>query len=140
MILQEADKIELAQSIGLDQKQVNNRIINQRKRHRNHLWICSFLFSHGIDLIHNVQLYSYVIQFIKKKEPSGNGIMSQITIINIYKSNVFKRDKKVFSQKKVERILLICSFMFLWISLVWIIKWVVGNYMTSLLKELDVFA
>lgn len=30
---QEADKITLAESTGLDQKQINNWFINQRKRH-----------------------------------------------------------------------------------------------------------
>lgn len=33
MILQEADKLSLAESTGLDQKQINNWFINQRKRH-----------------------------------------------------------------------------------------------------------
>ncbi|KAE8730212.1 Homeobox protein knotted-1-like 2 [Hibiscus syriacus] len=32
-IIQEADKIALAESTGLDQKQINNWFINQRKRH-----------------------------------------------------------------------------------------------------------
>lgn len=31
--MQEADKISLAESTGLDQKQINNWFINQRKRH-----------------------------------------------------------------------------------------------------------
>lgn len=30
---QEADKVALAESTGLDQKQINNWFINQRKRH-----------------------------------------------------------------------------------------------------------
>lgn len=33
MYLQEADKIALSESTGLDQKQINNWFINQRKRH-----------------------------------------------------------------------------------------------------------
>lgn len=33
LIIQEADKIELAKTTGLDQKQINNWFINQRKRH-----------------------------------------------------------------------------------------------------------
>ena len=33
LIVQEADKIALANSTGLDQKQINNWFINQRKRH-----------------------------------------------------------------------------------------------------------
>jgi len=33
MIFQEGDKIALAKSTGLDQKQINNWFINQRKRH-----------------------------------------------------------------------------------------------------------
>lgn len=32
-MMQEADKIWLAESTGLDQKQINNWFINQRKRH-----------------------------------------------------------------------------------------------------------
>jgi hypothetical protein len=31
--IQEGDKIALAESTGLDQKQINNWFINQRKRH-----------------------------------------------------------------------------------------------------------
>lgn len=33
IILQEADKVALAERTGLDQKQINNWFINQRKRH-----------------------------------------------------------------------------------------------------------
>lgn len=33
MIFQEGDKIALAKSTGLDQKQINNWFINQRKRY-----------------------------------------------------------------------------------------------------------
>ena len=33
IIIQEADKIALAETTGLDQKQINNWFINQRKRH-----------------------------------------------------------------------------------------------------------
>lgn len=33
VIIQEADKNLLAESTGLDQKQINNWFINQRKRH-----------------------------------------------------------------------------------------------------------
>lgn len=33
MNVQEADKIALAESTGLDQRQINNWFINQRKRH-----------------------------------------------------------------------------------------------------------
>lgn len=32
-VTQEADKIALAETTGLDQKQINNWFINQRKRH-----------------------------------------------------------------------------------------------------------
>lgn len=32
-MMQEGDKIALAESTGLDQKQINNWFINQRKRH-----------------------------------------------------------------------------------------------------------
>ena len=31
--MQEVDKVALAESTGLDQKQINNWFINQRKRH-----------------------------------------------------------------------------------------------------------
>lgn len=31
--MQEADKVALAESTGLDQRQINNWFINQRKRH-----------------------------------------------------------------------------------------------------------
>lgn len=33
MYVQEADKMALAEETGLDQKQINNWFINQRKRH-----------------------------------------------------------------------------------------------------------
>lgn len=33
IIMQESEKIALAESTGLDQKQINNWFINQRKRH-----------------------------------------------------------------------------------------------------------
>jgi hypothetical protein len=33
LIIQEADKVALAELTGLDQKQINNWFINQRKRH-----------------------------------------------------------------------------------------------------------
>ena len=33
LIMQEADKVALAERTGLDQKQINNWFINQRKRH-----------------------------------------------------------------------------------------------------------
>jgi hypothetical protein len=33
LIFQEADKVALAESTGLEQKQINNWFINQRKRH-----------------------------------------------------------------------------------------------------------
>lgn len=33
LLVQETDKIFLAESTGLDQKQINNWFINQRKRH-----------------------------------------------------------------------------------------------------------
>lgn len=33
LILQESQKLALAESTGLDQKQINNWFINQRKRH-----------------------------------------------------------------------------------------------------------
>lgn len=32
-VLQESEKVALAESTGLDQKQINNWFINQRKRH-----------------------------------------------------------------------------------------------------------
>lgn len=49
--IQEADKISLAESTGLDQKQINNWFINQRKRHwkpseKMHLAVMNSLSGH----------------------------------------------------------------------------------------------
>lgn len=33
LMMQETDKVSLAEATGLDQKQINNWFINQRKRH-----------------------------------------------------------------------------------------------------------
>lgn len=47
MLLQENEKIALAESTGLDQKQINNWFINQRKRHWKPVEDKTFIDGHG---------------------------------------------------------------------------------------------
>lgn len=57
VVWQESEKVALAESTGLDQKQINNWFINQRKRHWKPSEDMQFMVMDGLQHQHHAALY-----------------------------------------------------------------------------------